>query len=226
MLVEEVQPRCVQWLLRQFGHQGLLYEDCEDCFNGAVEGLLKRDSRGVEDPYNYVFTSAKNAALDMLQEGKFFVRYDPDWQKNDDSVKDWNEVTQPKKTTWNPETMLIVAEVALDTEIIELIERDEQLRTLFQATLPKLSPNRRRLVEVLLEHGSNITNATLADIMVLSESAIKSLKSRTFDDLRRLLPTTADELGINFDLLLAPEPEALVRNPVIPSEEGDVDFTL
>ena len=33
-------------------------------------------------------------------------------------------------------------------------------------------------------------------------------------------------LGINFDLLLAPEPEALVRNSVIPSDEGDVDFTL
>ena len=122
---------------------------------------------------------------------------------------------------WTFEGMLIVAEAALD---VELTAKDEQLQAIFRAALPKLARNRRRLAEVLLQHGATITNAVLADIMEQSQTAIKSLKSRTFYDLRRLLPVSADELGINFDTLLAPEPEVWVRNPVIPSEEEDVDF--
>ena len=222
VLVDEVRPRCVKWLLSSFSN--LSIEDCEDCFNDGVEGLLKRKPEHVNDPYNYVFTSAKNAAFDILRERKLIVQYNPDWYGDEDSTEYWSEGAQSSNASWPTEAMLIVAEVALDVEIAEITVRDEQLRTAFQATLPKLVPNRRRLVEVLLEHGANIANAVLADIMDSTETAVKSLKSRTFDDLRHLIPVAAGELGINFDILLAPEPEALVRNPVIPSEEDDAAF--
>ena len=230
ILVDHVMPRCVQWLLRKFDGQDLALEDCEDCFNDGVEGLLKRSADQVNNPYSYVFASALNSALDILRERKNIVRYNLDWQRDEDSLdedslNDWDEVEQSSIATWDSEAVLIVAEVALDVEFAEITEREEQLRSIFQTTLPKLVPNRRRLVEALLEHGPNIRNVVLADIIDSTETAVKSLKSRTFDDLRRLLPVTADELDINFDRLLAPDPEALVQDSAIPSEEDDVDLS-
>ena len=222
VLVSEVSQRCVQWLLRKFHGQGLSHEDCEDCFNDGVEGLLKWSPEQVKDPYNYVFTSALNAAYDVLSERKHIVQYDPSWTGPDDeSFADWSDAPQTGKVNWSPEAMLIVAEVSVDAE---LSVRDEQLKAIFRTALLKLAPSRRRLVEALLEHRANIANAVLADIMGRSESAVKSLKSRTFDDLRRLLPITADELGINFDSLIVPEPEVLANSPVIPSDEDGPDF--
>ena len=221
ILVDDIMPRCVQWLLGKFHRQGLSYEDFEDCFNDGVEGLLKRSPEQVPDPYNYVFTSALHAAFDTLRERNYIVQHDPDWHGSDDEpIKDWNDTPAAEEVDWSSEAMLIVAEVSVDAE---LSVREEQLKAIFRISLLKLAPNRRRLVEALLEHGANIANAVLADIMGRSETAIKSLKSRTIADLRYLLPSSADELGINFDLLVAPEPEALIRNPVIPSEEDESD---
>lgn len=221
ILLEEVRPRCLRWLLNNFGHQGLSEEDCEDCFNDGVEAVLNREPSQVSDPYNYVFTCAKNAALDILQERKHVVRYDPEWQgTNDDPSEVEVEVVGRVAPTWTGESMLIVAEAAMDVEFTVM---DEQLRIVLGIALLNLPPDRRRLVEVLLESGANITNAVLADIMDRSETAVKSLKSRAFDDLRSLLPVAAQELGINFDHLLAPTPEAWVRHSVIPSPEDDTE---
>ena len=221
VLVDEVSQRCVQWLLRKFHSQGLSFEDCEDCFNDGVEGLLNRSPEQVKDPYNYVFTSALYAAYDMLGERKHVAQYDPNWLEADDELlADWSNVPQAGMINWSPEAMQIVAEVAVDAE---LSVRVEQLRAIFRTTLLRLAPNRRRLVEVLLEHGPTTANAVLADIMGRSETAIKSLKSRTLSDLHDLLPSSADELGINFGVLVSPDPEALVQNPVIPSEEDESD---
>ena len=75
ILIEEVMPRCARWLLNKF--RPLSQEDCEDCFNDGVEGLLKQEPGQVNDPYNYLFTSAKNSALDIIRERKLIVRYDP-----------------------------------------------------------------------------------------------------------------------------------------------------
>ena len=222
ILLDDVMPRCIQWLLGKFHGRGLSYEDCEDCFNDAVEGLLKRIPRQIKNPYSYVFTSALNAAYDVLSERKHIVHQDPSWVGADDeSFADWSDVPHAGKVNWSPEAMQIVAEVAVDAE---LSVRDERLKAIFQATLLKLRPGRRQLAEVLLEHGANITNAVLANIMGRNESAVKSLKSRTFDDLRRLFPITADELGIDFDSLVVPEPEVLANSPIIPSDEDGPDF--
>ena len=218
ILIQEVMPRCVKWLLNKFNHQGLSEEDCEDCFDAGVEGLLRRQPSEVNDPYNYVFTSAKNAAFDILDERKKFVLYDPELLEGDDGLSKYDDGDlKLSASNWSFESMLIIAEATLD---VELTARDEQLLTLFRITLPKLSPNRRRLVEELLEHGATTSNSVLADIMDSSETAIKSLKSRTFDDLRRLLPISADELDINFDSLLSSEPEVWVRKLNIPSDEA------
>ncbi len=219
ILVNEVMARCITWLLNRFGHQGISYEDAEDCFNEGVEGILKRQPGQIADPYNYVFTSANNAALDILQERKHLVRYDPDWEGNeDDAPKSDGDGAQQPRPSWSEEALQIVAEAALDDEVTA---RGDYLRNIFDVTLPKLAPARRLLVEVLLDHGANISNAVLAELMNRSETAVKSLKSRTLDDLRSFLPVAAQELGINFDQLLAPTAEAWVRKPVLPSPEED-----
>ena len=224
ILVHEVVSRFVRTLSGRFGHQGISYEDCEDCVDQAIEGLLKRTPDQVRDPYNYVYTSAYHACLDIIRERKPFVRFNSDWQGNDDSLDEWDQVTESGRTDWNPEAVFIVAEVALEAELAEITDRERQLYALFRATIPKLVPNRRRLIEALLERGANIANATLAEILARNQSAVKSLKSRTFGDLRRLLPITAEEIGLNFDLLVTPDEEILTLNLHIPSEEDDSDF--
>ena len=221
ILMDDVMPRCLKWLLNGFGHQGVSHEDTEDCFNDAVEGLLKRDPSKVNNPYNYVFTSAKNTALDLLRERKHLVRYNPEWDGSEEHVGDDADGSARRSTLgWHADILQIITEAVLDAEVTA---RGDQLRAVFGITLPKLAPARRRLIELFLDRGADITNATLAGFMNRSETALKSLKSRTFDDLRDLLPLSAHELGINFYHFLAPSPEISVRRPSFPSPEEDIE---
>ena len=221
ILVEEVMPRCVGWLINRY--QGLSHEDSEDCFHEAVEGLLKRPSHKVNDPYNYVFTSAKNVALDLLMERKNIVHYDPEWEGSQDADNYDSGGAKGVDTRRHIGTFRVIAEAVLD---VEVSIRDEQIRDVFDITLPKLAPARRRLLELLMDRGADITNTALADLMGITEIALKSLKSRTFRDLRDILPTVAESLGVSFDHLLSPPPEVLFRRSAIPSPDDDVEPTL
>ena len=224
ILNEEVRRWCVGWIIGNFGHQGISEEDAEDCFSEAMEGLLKRAPIQVTDPYNYVFASAKNAALDILRERKPLIRRDPEWDGQEDELDEHaGETGVSKPTAWLADGLLVITEATLD---IEVTARTEQLRAVYRLALPKLAPNRRRLVEVLLDRGTDMSIAALADIMGCSESALKSLKSRAIADLRELLPLAAQQLGINLDSLLSPVPEALIRLPVLPTTEEDIEPIL
>ena len=199
LLVEDVRPRCIGWLLNNVS--AISEEDAEDCFDAAVEGVLSGRPERVRDVYNYVFTSVRNAALDIVQERKNFVRVDLDWIEG-----------------VNDNRLLIIAEASLDEE---LTLRVGQLRKIFALTLPKLAPGRRRLTRLLLTDGAGKSNEDLASTMDISKDALKSLKSRTLSDLRRLLPISADELGIDFDQVLSPPPEVLGVRPLLPSAENE-----
>ena len=98
--------------------------------------------------------------------------------------------------------------------------RVDQLRKLYALTLPKLAPGRRRLAELLLVNGAGSSNENLAEMMDISKEALKSLKSRTLSDLRRLLPISADELGIDFEQVLSPTPEVLGVRTFLPSDDN------
>ena len=198
LLVEDVRPRCVGWLLNRFS--SISKEDAEDCVDAATESVLCRDPGKVRDVYNYLFTSAKNNALDLVEDREHLVPFDPEWIAGA-----------------SDERLLVVAEAALDEE---LTVRVDQLRKLYALTLPKLSPRRRLLAELLLVSGPGSNNETLAETMDISKEALKSLKSRTLSDLRRLLPISADELGIEFEQVLNPPLEVLSARPALPSEDN------
>ena len=219
ILNDDVRRWCVRWLIGRFGHQGISEEDAEDCFSDAMEGLLNRDASKVSDPYNYVFTSAKNAALDTLDERKRLVKRNPEWEGQEDDIDEYGGGSVASTpSAWTSRDLLIVTEATLD---IEVSGRTEQLRNLYRHVLPKLKPARRRLVEVLLERGADISVAALADVMNSSMSAVRSLKSRTFSDLRTILPTSAQEMGIDFDQFVTQVPEVIDRIPLIPSPEEE-----
>ena len=198
LLVEDARPRCIGWLLNRFS--SISTEDAEDCADAAIDGVLRRGQEKVRDVYNYLFTSARNAALDLVEERKHFVPIDPEWIEGA-----------------SDDRLLVIAEAALDEE---LTVRVDQLRKLYALTLPKLAPSRRRLAELLLVDGAGWSNEDLAEMMDISTDALKSLKSRTLSDLRRLLPISADELGINFEQVLSPTPEVLGVRTFLPSEEN------
>ena len=196
--VDDVRPRCIGWLLNRFS--SISKEDAEDCFDAAIDSVLRRDPEKVNDVYNYLFTSARNNALDLVQERRHLARFDPEWIEGA-----------------SDDRLLVVAEAALDEE---LTVRVDQLRRLYALTLPRLAPRRRRLTELLLVDGVGSSNEELAEMMGISKEALRSLKSRTLSDLRRLLPISADELEINFEQVLSPPPEVLSAQPFSPSEDN------
>ena len=198
VLVDDVRPRCIRWLLNRFS--SISTEDAEDCCDAAIDSVLRRDPEKVNDVYNYLFTSARNKALDLVQERKHFAPFDPEWIEGA-----------------SDERLFVISEAALDEE---LTIRGDQLRKLYALTLPKLAPRRRHLVELLLVDGAGSSNEVLAEMMDTSKEALKSLKSRTLSELRRLLPISADELGIDFEQVLSPPPEVLSARPFLPSEDN------
>ena len=117
LLVENARPRCIAWLLNRFS--SISTEDAEDCYDAAIDGVLRRGPEKVRDVYNYLFTSARNAALDLVQERKHFVSFDPEWIEGA-----------------SDDRLLIIAEAALDEE---LTVRVDQLRKLYALTLPRLA---------------------------------------------------------------------------------------
>ena len=199
ILVDDVRPRCIGWLLKRFA--SISEEDAEDCFHAAIYSVLRRGSEKVNDVYNYLFTSARNNALDLVQERKHFAPFDPEWIEGA-----------------SDDRLLVIAEAALDEG---LTVRVDQLRKLYALTLPKLAPRRRHLAELLLVDGAGSSNEALAEMMDISKEALKSLKSRTLSDLRNLLPISADELGIDFEQMLSRPPlEVLSARPFFPSEDN------
>ena len=200
ILLHDVEPRCMRWLLSRF--QSISEEDAEECFDAAVEGVLRRSTEPekVNDVYNYVFTSARNGALDLVKEREWFVPLDPELLEGA-----------------SDDRLLVIAEAALDEE---MTVRGYQLKQLFALALPKLAKNRRRLAELLLGEGERLSNEDLARTMGLSKSALKSLKSRTLSDLGRLLPIAAEELGIDFEEVLSPTLDVLKVQHSLPSENN------
>ena len=215
IIVGEVKPRTCEWLARKFWK--LSIEDTEDCFDGAISALIERESRKFENVYSYLFTSARHNAEDVLRERKrdgdlYHYRLtgddDADWHTSDLGRAFIEDVS--------PERLLVIVEAALEEEVTL---RSEQLKQLFAMTLSKLPPRRRRLVELIANHRSDIGNDHLAEMMSASPSALKSLKSRTFSEIRELLPVAADELGIDFIQVLEPPPEVLISRRVLPTAE-------
>ena len=197
ILVEDMRPWYIRWLLNRF--PSFSVDDAEECFGDAIASTHSRDPETVNNIYRYLFTCVRRNAIDQVKERKPFVRLDPEWIE-----------------AASDESLLSIAEVALDEE---LTVRVDQLRQLYELTLPKLSPNRQRLTLLLLE-GPGLTNEELAEIMEMTKDALKSLKSRTLADLRRLLPVSAEELGLDFNQVLNPPPEVFEVRPFLPSEDN------
>lgn len=204
ILVEDMKLWYFRWLLKEFS--SISVEDAEECFDAAVESVLNRGHLKVENIYNYLFTCVRRNALDLVEERKPLEPFDPEWIENASGGR-----------------MVLIAEAALDEELDEeLTVREEQLRQLYALTFSRLSPDRRRLAKLLVEE-PGLSNEDLAETLGMSKDALKSLKSRTLSDLRRLLPASADELGIDFEQVLKPTPEVLELRPLLPSEDDGED---
>ena len=219
IMYEELRPYCMRWLSRSFLSTNLCEEDFEDCFTDAVEGLMRRDSKEIDSPMNYVFTSARNAALDMISERKRFVSFPLELIEDGE---DWDDIPEDSSAfsdvKWDAESLTEVAEISLQDEVTP---KTEQLRIIFNHLLRKLPKERHWLAGLMLEHGTSAPNAIFAEIMGKTETAVKSLKSRTLADMRKLFPQSAQEVGIDLSSLLAPAVESGLESSEIPSGDGD-----
>lgn len=222
ILIDEVRLGCVRWLVARYGPR-LSFEDAEDCFEHGMEKLVGRSENPgqVTNPYSYVWTCAKHEALDTLRERGIIVRFDPGWLAGESDEPSEDESVKPAPRRWLPEAAQVVMEAALEEEVDP---RQNQVRDILSFALTRLTPRRRRVIELLLERGPEIANAVLAELLGQVETTVRSTKKRAFDDLRIALPRVAAELGIDFDRLLAAEPDVIVqRPPSFPSPEEDMD---
>lgn len=224
ILIDEVQSRCVKSLLFKYGGK-LSYEDCEDCFDCGVEKLLShKDSPGdINNPYNYVWTCAVNEGVDIMRERGQVVRFDPDWLGFEEDSSEDELVRPPTLTHWHSHNAMVVAEVALDMELQDS-KHAEIIKEVLSLAISRLSKQRQRLMSVLMEKEIRVSNELLAELMSMSDTAVRSLKSRAFQDLRTLIPEAAQELGIDISSLIVPEPEVLTPEPPkLPSTDEDAE---
>jgi len=223
ILIDEVQPRCVKSLLSKYRGK-LSYEDCEDCFDRGIEKLLshKDDPQESGNPYNYVWTCAVNEGNDIMREHGQLVRVDPDWLGSEEDGSTDEREPPPSPTRWHPHSALVVAEVTLDVELHDS-KHVQIIKEVLSVAVRRLPPQRQRLIVVLLENEVRVSNELLAELMGMSDTAVRSLKSRAFQDLRTLIPAAAEELGVDISSLIVPEPEVLTPEPPsLPSTDEDI----
>lgn len=222
ILIDEVKPRCVKSLLFKFGDK-LSYEDCEDCFECGVEKLIEhaKTPEEIPNPYAYVWTCATNEAMDMMKERSQVVHFDPEWLgSGQDDISDDGVETQVQGQR-RLDHALVITEIALDAEISDSASH-RVVKEVLRVAVSRLAPQRQRLIGVLLEHGAFIANELLGELMNRSNGAVRSSKSRAFEELRQLVPQVAEELGVDVTDFLAPEPEVLSDMPAsLPSPDED-----
>jgi DNA-directed RNA polymerase specialized sigma24 family protein len=190
-----------------------------------VEKLLGRKDNpaDISNPYNYVWTCAINEGVDILRERSQVVHFDPEWLGSDEDESTGEVAPLPDPSSWHPYSTLVVAEVALDTELQDS-KHLEIIREVISLAVRRLPRQRQRIVGILLEHEVRVSNERLAELMGMSDTAVRSLKSRAFQDLRTLIPAAAQELGIDISSLIVPEPEILPPEPPkLPSTDEDAE---
>jgi len=226
ILIEEVQTRCVKSLLFKYGNE-LSYEDCEDCFDCGVEKLLlhTKTTEQVSNPYNYVWICAINEAKDILRERGQLVHFDPDWVGSGDEETLDEGLSLVTRKHMHPEASLIIAEVALDVELKDS-DVGKIMEEVVDIAVSRLTPQRQHLMGMLREHDPFMPNGLLAELLSASEDAVRSLKCRAFGDLRMLIPAVAQELGVDIERFIVPEPEVVTGEPPsLPSSDEDVEPT-
>jgi DNA-directed RNA polymerase specialized sigma24 family protein len=220
ILIDEVTPRCVKSLLFKFNK--LSYEDCEDCVECGIEKLMEHTkSLGkIKNPYSYVWTCALHEAMDIMRGHNQVVHFDPEWLGADKAEDDNGEkiVTQAKHTIDNA---LLITEIALEAEVGDSSQHGV-IKEVLSLSISRLAKKRKHIIEVLLEQGAFISNEILAELTGMKDGAVRSLKSRAFNDLRILIPEAAKELGVDVTEFLAPEPDIFAENiPSVPSLDED-----
>lgn len=222
LLINDVQQKCLRYLTNEYGNT-LSVEDCEDCFDYGVSKLLanKDSPEKIPNPYDYVWTCARNEAKDMCTEKNILIALDPerDGHAEDDNYDD--ETPKDYHRDYRADSYVTITEITLDTEIIDS-NATRIIKDILEQAIVQLSKNRRKLINVLLEHGAFITNKLLAELLEISETATRSLKCYAFADLRVLIPQVARELGIPLDTIISPEPETGVAETMsLPTVEED-----
>jgi len=223
ILIEEVTPRCVKSLMFKYGDK-LSYEDCEDCVECGIEKLMNhtQNTSKIRNPYAYVWTCATSEAMDIMKESSQVVHFDPEWlgEGKDDS-DDAGEV--PIHGNRTLDSALIITEIALDAEVGDSFHHGV-IKEVLRLSISKLAKKRKRIIEVLLEHGASISSELLAELMGMKDGAVRSLKSHAFNDLSLLIPEAAKELGVDVTEFLALEPEIFSEiPPSLPSIDEDAE---
>ncbi len=219
ILIDEVTPRCVKSLRLKFNK--LLWEDCEDCVECGIEKLMEhtKSPEKIKNPYSYVWTCAIHEAMDIMNDRSQVVHFDPEWlgadKADDDGVNIMVQANRPI------DNALIITEIALEAEVGDSSHHGV-IKEVLSLSISRLAKKRKHIIEVLLEQGAFISNELLAELMGMKDGAVRSLKSRAFNDLSLLIPEAAKELGVDVTEFLAPEPEIFAETiPSLPTLDED-----
>jgi len=195
---------------RESSLAGLTDVELEDTFAEALGLLVQLQAdpgraAGVLEPGRYLWSMARNAAIDELR------RRD----REQEAIQLWGgailapRCLEDERQEGQPTSGEDEAESdrgsRIETTIFEglLPELDaepSQAAKAVRLSIARLPPQRRRVIEHLLLHGPETDAADAATALGLSATNYRSVKSRAFDDLRSSIPLLLTEMGIHIDL--------------------------
>lgn len=210
--------------LRRYSGGDLSAEDCEDCFNEALEGLVMRDDGAppVTDAVAYLWRSAYNAANSLFKyygkesgaqlELRRTLRVDRGRRKR---------ALRPESTEPQAESTEIPEDIAaiLIEEMLELEPEPSVACRAVQIAVTRLNPALREVAQHLMRFGAEYTSSDAPVDLGLSPDTFRKRKQRLFECLPKLVLDALRELGAETK---AVEFTALFTEPTaIPTDEPE-----
>lgn len=214
----------IQRSLRRYSGGDLSAEDCEDCFNEALEGLVMRDDGAapVTDAAAYLWRSAYNAANSLLKYygkeagGKIELRQTIRVDRGRRKRALRPESTEPQaESTDIPEA---VAEILVE-EMVGLEPKPSVACQAVQIAVARLNPALREVAQHIMRYSAAYSSSDAPVDLGLSPDSFRKRKQRLFECLPKLVLDALRELGADTKAI---ELTALFTEPTaIPTDEPE-----
>jgi DNA-directed RNA polymerase specialized sigma24 family protein len=223
IVLERLAPK-IQRALRAYSGGDLSAEDCEDCFNEALEGLVMPNNPSplINDAVSYIWRSAFNFANSRLREiGKETTGRQRVRREMQPSVGRRKRAIPPDYAGSQAEWIEIPADAArvLVEELAEVEAEPSVAVRAVRLAVSRLTPAMKQIASHIMVFGKDYNSSDAPTDLGLGADTFRKRKQRLFETLPTLIVDALRELGAEAQAI---ELTAVFTEPSsIPSDEPD-----